>query len=720
MTRYFFVILVMALIGVAIVVKAGITMFAERQYWQDVADRFVKENVTVKPNRGNIISSDGKLMASSLPEYRIYMDFMSGEKDEKRRKKDQARRDSILNANMDSICIGLNKIFPDKSVAQFKAHLKKGRQAKSRNYLIYPPLYRFRQNTGNLFISYIQYKEVKRLPVFCLNRYKGGFKELAYNQRKKPFGSLAARTLGDVYADTAKGARNGIELAFDTILKGRDGLTHRQKVMNKYLNIVDVPPVDGCDLLTTIDVGMQDICEKALVDKLKELNASVGVVVLMEVATGEVKAIVNMMQGKDGEYYEMRNNAISDMLEPGSTFKTASIMVALEDGKITPDYVVDTGNGQMPMHGRVMKDHNWHRGGYGKLTVTEILGVSSNVGTSYIIDHFYGSNPQKFVDGLKRMSIDQPLHLQIAGEGKPNIRGPKERSYFSKTALPWMSIGYETQVPPMNIVTFYNAIANKGVMVRPKFVKAAIKDGEVVKEYPTEVINPKICSDKTLAQIREILRKVVGEGLAKPAGSKQFHVSGKTGTAQISQGAAGYKTGRTNYLVSFCGYFPSEDPKYSMIVSIQKPGLPASGGLMAGSVFSRIAERVYAKDLRLPLTNAIDTNSVVIPNVKAGEMREAQRVLEELNIQVQGKIADAGKEVWGNTHLAPQAVVLESRSNMQNFVPSVIGMGAKDAVYLLESKGLKVHLVGVGKVKSQSIANGSIVRKGQTVTLTLK
>jgi hypothetical protein len=636
------------------------------------------------------------------------MDFMSGEKDEKRRKKDQARRDSILTANMDSICIGLHKIFPDKSAAQFKAHLKKGRQAKSRNYLIYPKR-----------ISYIQYKEVKRLPVFCLNRYKGGFKELAYNQRKKPFGSLAARTLGDVYADTAKGARNGIELAFDTILKGRDGLTHRQKVMNKYLNIVDVPPVDGCDLISTIDVGMQDICEKALVDKLKELNAFVGVVVLMEVATGEVKAIVNMTKGKDGNYYEMRNNAISDMLEPGSTFKTASIMVALEDGKITPDYVVDTGNGQMPMHGRVMKDWNWRRGGYGKLTVTEILEVSSNVGTSYIIDHFYGSNPQKYIDGLRRMSIDQPLHLQIAGEGKPNIRGPKERSYFSKTALPWMSIGYETQVPPLNILTFYNAIANNGVSIRPKFVKAAVKDGEIVKEYPTEVINPKICSDKTLAQIREILQKVVGEGLAKPAGSKQFHVSGKTGTAQISQGAAGYKAGVTNYLVSFCGYFPSEAPKYSMIVSIQKPGPTASGGLMAGSVFSKIAERVYAKDLRLPLTSAIDTNTVVIPHVKAGEMRQTQRVLEELNINIQGKIADSRKEVWGSTHAAPQAVVLESRGIMQNFVPSVIGMGAKDAVYLLESKGLKVNLVGVGKVKSQSIANGTIIRKGQTITLTM-
>ena len=708
MTRYFFVILIMILIGVAIVVKGGITMFADRQYWQDVADRFVKENVTVKPNRGNIISSDGKLMASSLPEYKIYMDFMSGEKDEKKKIKDQARRDSILKVNMDSICKGLHQIFPDKSAAEFKAHLKKGRQAKSRNYLIYPKR-----------ISYIQYKEVKRLPVFRLNPYKGGFKGLAFNQRKKPFGSLAARTLGDVFADTAQGAKNGIELAYDTILKGRNGLTHRQKVMNKYLNIVDIPPVDGCDLITTIDVGMQDICEKALVDKLKEINASVGVVVLMEVATGEVKAIVNMMKGKDGEYYEMRNNAISDMLEPGSTFKTASIMVALEDGYITPDYIVDTGNGQKPMLGRVMKDHNWHRGGYGKLSVTEILGVSSNVGTSSIIDKFYNNNPQKFVDGLKRMSIDQTLHLQISGEGKPNIRGPKER-YFSKTTLPWMSIGYETQVPPINILTFYNAIANNGVSIRPKFVKAAIKDGEVIQEFPTEVINPKICSDKTLAQIQEILRKVVSEGLAKPAGSKQFHVSGKTGTAQISQGIAGYKTGTTNYLVSFCGYFPSEIPKYSMIVSIQKPGLPASGGLMAGSVFSKIAERVYAKDLRLPLTSAIDTNSVVIPNVKAGEMRSAKRVLDELNIKTQGEITSSGKEVWGSSHAAPQAVVLESRSNMQNFVPSVIGMGAKDAVYLLESKGLKVRLVGVGKVRSQSIANGTVAKKGQTITLQMR
>ena len=698
MTRYFFVVLLMSLTGIAIVVKGGFIMFAERTYWQEVADRFVRENVTVKPNRGNILSADGKLMASSLPEYRIYMDFKAGGE----------KKDTMLMNHLNEICAGLNRIFPDRSAAEFKRHLLKGRKRGSRNYLIYPKR-----------ISYIQYKEAKRLPVFNLNKYRGGFHEQIYNQRKKPFGSLAARTLGDLYADTAQGAKNGIELAFDTLLKGRDGITHRQKVMNKYLNIVDVPPVDGCDIITTLDVDMQDICEKALVDKLEELSASVGVAVLMEVKTGEVKAIVNMMRASNGRYYEMRNNAISDMLEPGSTFKTASIMVALEDGKITPETEVNTGNGIMNMYGSKMKDHNWHRGGYGTINVTRILEVSSNIGVSYLIDHHYKDNPQKYVDGLKRMSLDQPLHLQLPGEGKPNIKGPKER-YFAKTTLPWMSIGYETQVPPMNTLTFYNAIANNGVMVRPKFVKAAVKDGEVVKEFPTEVINPKICSDKTLAQIRDILEKVVSQGLAKPAGSKQFKVSGKTGTAQISQGAAGYKTGRTQYLVSFCGYFPSEDPLYSCIVAIQKSGLPASGGLMAGSVFSKIAERVYARNLHYDMRHAIDSTTCVIPQVKAGNLAETRYVLDKLEVPMrEEESSNVRNAQWGSVVASSSEVVLQQRENKQEVVPSVIGMGAKDAVYLLESHGLRVRLSGVGRVKRQSIAAGSRLRKGQTVLLTL-
>lgn len=709
MNRYFFIVVVMLLLGVFIIVKAAVIMFAERPYWQEVADRFVKENVIVRPNRGNILSSDGKLMASSLPEYRIYIDFMSGEKKEVDRIKDQKRRDTDLKDSLNELCEGLHRIFPDKSTAYFKRHLQQGRKKKSRHWLIYPER-----------ISYIQYKEVKRLPIFRQSSYRGGFHAQDYNQRKRPFGQLAAQTLGRLYADTALGARNGIELAFDSVLRGRNGITHRQKVMNRFLDIVDIPPMDGCDVVSTIDIGMQDICDKALRDMLKEINAYVGVAVLMEVKTGEVKAIVNLTRGKDGEYYEMNSNAISDLLEPGSTFKTASIMVALEDGKITPHTMVDTGNGVMNMYGSKMKDHNWYRGGYGKIDVTRILEVSSNVGVSYLIDKYYHDDPQKFVDGLKRMSLDQSLHLQIGGEGKPNLKGPKER-YFAKTTLPWMSIGYESQIPPMNILTFYNAIANDGVMIRPKFVKALMREGEVIKEYPTEVINPKICSDSTLAQIRTILRSVVKNGLAKPAGNNEFAVSGKTGTAQISKGKAGYKSGRTDYLVSFCGYFPSDAPKYSCIVSIQKPGLPASGGLMAGSVFGNIAKRVYAQDLRFDLRNAIDSTSNPIPTVKAGELREAMTVLDKLDVPTDRQFANATrKDVWGKALADSAAVLLKEGEPRAGLVPNVVGMGAKDAVYLLEKQGLKVRLSGIGRVKRQSIPPGNRVVKGHTIALTLK
>ena len=368
MTRFFLIVVLFATVGVCIVLKAAIIMFKERGYWNEVADRFVKENVLVDPNRGNILSTDGKLLASSLPEYSLYMDFMVSDPDENRKAKEQAKKDSLFKSHLDEICEGLHRIFPDRSAAAFKQHLQNGRNRKSRYYRIYPRR-----------VSYIQYKEVQKLPFFNLGKNRSGLQGVASNNRKRPFGSLAQRTIGDVYADTALGAKNGIELAFDTLLKGKKGVTHRQKVMNKYLNITDIEPIDGADIISTIDVDMQDICEKALVDKLYELNAMVGVAVLMEVKTGEVKAIVNMSKGNDGKYYEMRNNAISDMMEPGSTFKTASIMVALEDGKIEPDTKVDTGNGVKMMHGRPMKDHNWNRGGYGVIDVTRILEVSSNI-----------------------------------------------------------------------------------------------------------------------------------------------------------------------------------------------------------------------------------------------------------------------------------------------------------------------------------------------------
>ena len=701
MLRYSFIILIMVLVGIAIVFKAGVIMFAERQYWKDVADRFVKENVTVRPNRGNIISSDGQLMASSLPEYKIYMDFKAG----------GIHKDTLLIKYLDSICDGLHQIFPDKSKAEFKSHILKGRKKGSRNYLLYPKR-----------ISYIQYKEAKNLPVFNMSKYRGGFHEQAFNQRKKPFGSLAMRTLGDMYSDVALGAKNGLELQYDSILKGKEGITHRQKVMNQYLNIVDIPPVDGCDIITTIDVGMQDIAEKALVDKLKEINGNVGVAILMEVATGDIKAIVNMTKCNDGVYREIRNNAVSDMMEPGSTFKTASIMVALEDGYITPDQEVDTKNGVYTMYGRQMKDHNWHRGGYGVIDITKVLMVSSNIGVSRVIDENYHNQPEKYVEGLYKLGIATPLNLDIPGAAKkPNIRKPTKENWY-KTALPWMSIGYETQVPPMNTLAFYNAIANNGKMVKPRFVKSIVKDGELVEDIPVEVLNPAIASPKTIEQIQTILEKVVSQGLGKPAGSKQFHVSGKTGTAQVSKGTGGYKTGTTQYLVSFCGYFPSEAPKYSCIVAIQKSGLPASGGMMAGSVFSKIAERVFAKHLAKDLKEAKDSTAILTPDVKHGDLVATSYVLDKIDIKTAGESIDkkASKPVWGKiTHEPNTSISLVPKEINGKRVPNVVGMGAKDAVYLLESLGLRVQISGMGKVKSQSILAGNTLQKGKTIQLRL-
>ncbi|WP_300793746.1 penicillin-binding protein [uncultured Bacteroides sp.] len=693
--RYTFFVLIMVLLAIAVIVKAGIIMFAERQYWKDVADRFVRENVIVFPTRGNIISADGKLMASSLPEFRIYMDFKAG----------GVKKDTMLMNHLQEICEGLHKIFPDKSAAEFRKTILRGRKLGSRNYLLYPKR-----------ISYIEYKEVKKLPLLCLNRYTSGLHELAYNQRKKPFGSLAMRTLGDLYPDTALGAKNGLELTYDKYLKGEVGITHRQKVRNMYLNIVDKEPVDGCDLITTIDVDMQDIAEKALVDQLTNLEAEAGVAIVMEVKTGEVKANVNMTRAGDGKYYEMRNLAVSNLMEPGSTFKTASIMVAMEDGYITPDYEVDTEQGIVNMHGSKMRDWNWYKGGYGVIDVTKILEVSSNIGVSKIIDKFYGDNPQKFIDGLKRMSIDTPLELGFAGEASPRILGPKDR-YFAKTTLPWMSIGYETQIPPIYILNFYNAIANNGKMVKPKFVKAITKDGNTIKDFPTEVINEQICSDKTLEQIQMILKSVVANGLAKPAGSKLFSVSGKTGTAQISQGKAGYKSGGTKHLVSFCGYFPSEKPMYSCYVAIQAPKASPSGGVQAGSVFSKIAERVYAKYLFFDLAQAKDSTSVMIPDTKNGNVHETTRILSELDINYN----EPGSEIeWCKASSESNNIRLSEINLNEKLVPNVRGMGAKDAVFLLEEKGLRVRLNGMGKVVSQSITPGSTARKGQTITLTLK
>lgn len=712
MPRYLVVIIILSLSGLYILGNAAYLMFARRDYWDTVSRLFVRENIPLPANRGNILSADGQIMASSLPEYKIYMDFVAFDRDSTRRAKAQAWRDSVYRENLDSIAEGLHRIFPDKTAKEFKTRLEQGKKKKSRYWRIYPSR-----------ISYIQYKECKKLPLFREKPNKGGFYVEEFYLRKKPFGSLASRTLGALYA-SKDSARFGLELSYDSILRGKPGMSHRSKVRNEWIVQADIQPVDGNDLETTIDVNMQDAAEKALVRKLKEINGEMGVAVLMEVATGDVKAIVNMSRRQDGSYREVQNHAIGTRLEPGSTFKTASIMVALEDGKITKNDFVETGNGQWLMHGRVMKDHNWHRGGYGQISVPEVLMYSSNIGVSRIIDDNYHNEPEKFVDGLYKLGVGIPLNLPIVGYYEPNVRRPlKDRSNWSKTALPWMSIGYETVLSPINTLTFYNAIANNGKMVKPRFVRAELKNGEVVKEFPVEVIKENICSSHTLKDIQEILEMVVSKGLGRQAGCKQFKVSGKTGTAQVADQYGGYHSGTVRYLVSFCGYFPSDNPQYSCIVAIRKNGLPASGGGQCGPVFSEIAQSVMAKGVFRPTSEASDSTSIFVPDVLNGNLDAARDVLVQLNIPLKAEWNTEADNIepvaWGQARQTGNSVTLSPDKTLQTLVPDVKGMGARDAVFLLESRGLKVNLNGAGKVKSQNIAPQTHVVKGQTIRIEL-
>ena len=703
--RYKIIGYLMVLLGIMIVGKALYTATVKRDYWMKVADRLKRDSVDVKPVRGNILSCDGRLMASSLPEFKLYMDFKAGG-DEK---------DSLWNEKVDSICEGLHDIFPEKSAAEFKRDLEEGHKIMSQNW----PIWKKR-------VSYDVYTEVKKLPVFNLKPFKGGFHTETFNARQRPFGSLAQRTVGDMFGakDTA---RCGLELSFDSILRGKSGIVQRKKVMNKYLSITERPPIDGADIVTTIDVGMQDLAERALIDELKLINGNVGVAIVMEVQTGDVKAIVNMTKCDDGEYREVKNDAVSDLLEPGSVFKTASIMVALDDGVVDTNYHVDTFGGIMDMHGAKMRDHNWHRGGYGRLSLPQTLEYSSNIGVSRIIDEHYGNNPEKFVQGIHRLGLAEDLRIPLVGSSPARIRMPKmdgkHWANWSKTALAWMSIGYETQVPPISTLTFYNAIANNGKMMRPRFVKQVVKNGEVLMDFPPEVIREHICKEKTLKEIQTILYHVVSQGLGKKAGSPSFKVAGKTGTAQISKGAGGYKSGQMNYLLSFAGYFPADAPRYSCIVCIQKSGLPASGGGMSGVVFHHISEGIMAQDLKLSVADARDSLSVLLPEVKNGNILAADYVLSHLGVKTNenwsGSYAN-GNPIWGTTSHQNNQVMLTKVDNVQaGQMPDVTGMGARDAVYLLESKEVKVRIEGRGKVVSQSLPAGHQIKKGEVCSLKL-
>ena len=707
--RYRAISLVMIILAVCVVGKSLYIMTAKRDYWMKVAERQKRDSVMVKPNRGNILSCTGQLLASSLPEFKIYMDFVALK---------EAKSDSLWDVKVDSICNGLHKIFPDKSAAEFKQHLSEGKAKMKRHWAIY-----------NERINYNTFCEVKDLPMFKLNSNKSGFHWEEFNARQRSYGSLAGRTIGAMYGakDTA---RFGLELSYDSILRGTNGIVHRRKVRNKFLDITDTPPIDGADIVTTLDVSMQDLAERSVINELKEINGNVGVAIVMEVKTGDIKAIVNMEKCFDGQYREIHNHAVSDLLEPGSVFKPASLLVALDDGVVDTTLHVETGSGVWQMYGRDMKDHNWRKGGYGLLTFAQTLWYSSNIGVSRIIDDHYKNNPEKFVQGIHRLGLADDLKIPLVGATPARIRMPHKNSHgqydnWSKTALPWMSIGYETQVPPISTLTFYNALANNGTMMRPRFVTKVVKNGETIMEFPPEVMHEHIAKDASIKKMQTILEQVVSIGLGKKASSPNFKVAGKTGTAQMSKGAGGYKSGVVNYLLSFAGYFPADNPRYSCIVCIQKSGLPASGGGMSGKVFHEISEGIMAQSLKLDVKDARDSASIFVPQVKDGNILAADYVLTHLGINAKTTWSGnsfAGKPIWGKAEtIGNKYIKLEKQKQYgKGTVPDVIGLGARDAVYQMESRGIRTQIYGRGKVVKQTLIPGTLIKKGATCSITLE
>ena len=725
MPRYSAIAIVMTLLAFAVVGKAMYIMTAEHDYWEKVAKRVKNDSVSVKPNRGNILSCDGQLMASSLPEFKMYMDFQALE---------ESKTDTLWDQKIDTICLMLSQIFPEKSANEFKKHLDEGRQQVQKNGKKgsrHWPIVKRRVDFNTL-------TEVRSIPIFDIPfnteqttsdgfivkaSYRSGFSIEEYNSRLRPHGSLAGRTIGDLYKGKDS-ARYGLELSYDSILRGENGIIHRRKVLNKWLDITDMPPVDGADIVTTIDVGIQDLAERAVIDELKLIGGDVGVAIVMEVETGDIKAIVNMESCGNGQYREMKNRAVSDLLEPGSVFKTASIMVCLDDGKCDTTKRVETASGIWTMYGRPMKDHNYHKGGYGTLTLPQTLHYSSNIGVSRIVDEYYHNQPEKFVEGIYRTGLADNLEIPLMGSSPARIRMPKKDKTgrhwvnWSNTALPWMSIGYESQVPPISTLTFYNAIANNGRMMRPRFVKQVVKNGEVINEYPPVVLREHIAKPQTIKKIQPILEQVVSIGTGKNARSKSFKVAGKTGTAQIWT-----KAGKTSaYLLSFVGYFPADAPRYSCIVCIQKRGMPASGG-MSAKVFHHISEGILAQNLKLDVKDARDSLSVVIPNVKNGNLVAADYVLSHLGVStVNDWTGDGSNAVWGSaTQKTKQQIGLNQEKQFGGgHIPNVIGMGARDAVYQIEKRGVRVRLKGRGRVVKQSLEPGHAIKKGDICELQLE
>ena len=684
------VYIAMFLFGLAIIIKVLYIQVVEGNELLAKADSLTIKYFNIEASRGNICAADGSLLATSVPIFDIRMDVAS-----------TLITNSYFNENVGLLATKLSKLFGDKTAWEYKTSLIKQRKKGNRYFLI-------QRN-----VTYEQLKELRTFPIFELGKNKGGLIIIPKTKRQKPFGNLALRTIG--YENATENLFVGLEGEFTEDLKGKNGQQIRRKINNgDWVPLFDeneIEPENGKDIMTTIDVNIQDVAESSLYNHLIEHQAEWGCAVLMEVETGHILAIANLTRNKQNNTYEETYNyAVGASIEPGSTFKLPSMIALFEDGLNNLDDTVDIGNGYKVYSGLTIQDVHGIRDG--RVSIREIFEKSSNAGVSMLVYDKYSAQPKKYIDHLYDMSLNEKLGLEVPGEGDPFIKNTKNKSW-SKVSLPFMSIGYELQLTPLQTLTFYNAVANDGVMVKPMLVQEIKDSGKTIESYDTEVINKSICSKSSIEKAKEILEGVVIRGTATSLNKSPYRIAGKTGTAQIAS-SKGYD--KTNYNASFVGYFPADNPKYSCIVVVSKP---STGRYYASSVavpvFKDIADKVYATNLAIQQK---DTTPEIIsyPLYAKGYQPEIKQVYENFNIPIDPNSVNSD---WVISLEAENAVVLKPRIFKEGLIPDVKGMGARDAIYVLENLGLKVQIQGRGFVKEQSVLAGTKAVKGRSITLIL-
>ncbi|MDP4596293.1 MAG: transpeptidase family protein [Crocinitomicaceae bacterium] len=644
------------------------------------------------PRMGQILDHNEVPLVTSVTFYDIYMDPTVVDQD-------------VFDAQISELCAGLHRLFPEKSAYDYEAQIRKARANGVRYLLI-------RRKVTNA-----ARKKLRELPIFELGQMKGGIIDnIEVIMRKKPFGNLLNRTLGYYKIQNAHDTlRVGIEGAYYDYLKGEEGKEIEQRISSgwKRTGKIIKDAVEGADVVTTIDKEIQEVAHSELEKQMIYMDAEHGSVILMEVKTGYVRAIANLTKVSKGKYTESFNYAIGHLEVPGSTFKLASIMAGLEDERFKITDKVNA-TGRYTVGGDGMSDSNYGMG-YGVITIQQAFEKSSNV-ILQLMNRSYRKDPEVFIERLKQFGLTEKLGIDLEGEPRPKVSQPGDANW-SALSLPWTSVGYEVMQTPLQTLAFYNAVANNGQLVRPLFVEKIKRHGQVIKSFKPVVLNPEICSTHTLQILQKCLEGVMIRGTGKQLKSSLFSIAGKTGTAQL-RGESGYREQKIKaYQASFVGYFPAKKPIYSCIVVISRPVVAYYGAAVSGTVFAEIANKIYASALQYHRAVNDPRNPLArdVPQFKSGNSKDVTYLLKQLNVRYQ---LNSSSE-WVQADTADQHLQVQRKAILDKKVPNVSGMSAKDAVYLLESRGLIVRLVGRGQVYNQSIAPGQPLVKGQLIQIKL-